>query len=156
MSRSEEKPRRHVDDHGLSAAMNMAFQIFEQGSRRSGRTERMLAAVRDGDWIVTSVAAEARRIECRLKELGREKVRVIVSQPRTYGLRWEQGPNARGFVHFDHEFLTDYWRAKLDAAEVELDNLQAKISLGPPAEQEQGDMSYRFVDWHPDRRGRGR
>lgn len=72
---------RSTFDYGVSAACLTGLHIYESAARRSGRTEMMLASLKDGDTVICGSPQEANRIDrlCRDRKL---KVRVT-AHPET-------------------------------------------------------------------------
>lgn len=139
---------RAVDDHGLAAAMNMALHTFEQSSRRSGRTARLLASVRDNDVIVTWGEPERARLKRQLRELGKPEVEVVVLDPKKDPL-YRQGTNPSGATIFDHGWIFQHYQHRLTQIASDIDIWQAAMSKEPPPPYEPSEMRYRYDRWIP-------
>lgn len=136
-----------VADNGLSSALKMGLEMFEQSSRRTGRTWRLLAAARPGDLIVTWSVPERGRLQRLLREAKKEDVEVIFLDPRR-DPRWRQGTNPRGATLFDHGWIALHYKHRLAAIADDLNIWQAAMSMAPPPEVEQSDMDWRFEEWN--------
>lgn len=118
-----------MDDHGTGAAMVMAHQIFEQASRRTGRTARMIARCEPGDRIITFEAREARRLKQLLVEAGKSDVDVRAFSADKEPLYRAVRPG--GATRFDHNWVENFWRYRIRQATEDLVEWEAALSIEP-------------------------
>lgn len=69
-----------MDGYGMYPASKAIMKIYFTFSRRTGRTTRMVAGLRDGDKIVFTNTNEAKRVYRLCREAGL-KVQIIVCSP---------------------------------------------------------------------------
>lgn len=141
-----ERAQPTVVDNGISSAMRMALHMFEQSSRRTGRTWRLLAAARPGDLIVTWCPTERERLLGLLRGAKKEDVEVIFLDPKRDPM-WRQGTNPRGATLFDHGWIALHYQHRLAEIANDLNIWQAAMSMAPHPEVERGDMDWRYEEW---------
>lgn len=100
------------DRNGYGAATLSSLDMFEDCSRGTGRTDRMIRFVESGDAVVVLNAATARDIRRRLADQEIE-AKVLVCRPNLGALADRlRGCNAD--IHFEHEWELQYYRAQIE------------------------------------------
>lgn len=145
------------DLYGLDLALDLAMELFERGSRRSGRTERMIAMVKPGDRVITATAEEAQRLRRLLRDRGVENVDVVAGQPAGAALPHQARlASARRPTVADHAWVYARFQAVLER---EARSIRDEISaitgeqIGMPAWPEAAEVR-RDVDGTFDWKGR--
>lgn len=96
----------------VEAALTMALKLFEHGSRRSGRTQAMIAQLKPGHRVVVPTNQHAHHLKSELREARVEHVTVVVASPSK---RLRQSPalgQERAPTTVDHEWV----RLRFEAA----------------------------------------
>lgn len=124
--------------------LRAALNLFEQGARRSGRTTRMIEALRNGDTIICASGAYAGELT---RLIGRERpelisVRVFVCETFEDAYRRTRGA---GRVILDHEWVRVFYHRALDQAERELADLT--FYNAPAGDQHRDKLQERFEEW---------
>ncbi|WP_010186032.1 hypothetical protein [Sphingomonas sp. PAMC 26605] len=135
-----------MEDHGLGAAMTMARIVFEQSSRRSGRTESLLLRARPGDVIVVTTARDRMLLKRKLEESGKADVRVSVMTP-DLDPRGRGGTNREGATLFDHSWIEAWWTKRIAGIRDELVAIERDMSTEPPPAASRSDMAWRFSEY---------
>lgn len=120
-----------MNDHGLSATMKSALEIFCQASRGTGRSTALLERVKPGDAIVTATAQEARHLRDQLRQMNKPDVAVFQAAPRDMPLA-RLGTNPTGATYFDHLFIEARWGYMIDQVGGELAQWEAALSTRQP------------------------
>lgn len=121
-----------TDIYGIGNALRSMVSIYQQTSRRSGRTSTLLSTVKDGDCVVFSTRKEA----VRVRDLARERGIIIqtrVCKPTDPG-QWvyEVGRDEiGGRIMFDHSWVEEYYQRSIDDAEERLRAFEAYINRKP-------------------------
>lgn len=111
----------------VSSMLRTAMISFEHGSRRSGRTLQMIAAVNDGDTIIFSNQREAQRVARLLCEMEKKKVNCVVA-PYLHEVAEKLRRCNNGRVHFDHGWFYDYWMRAVEDEQKVLDRFIAEFN----------------------------
>lgn len=120
-----------MDEYGFGAAARIGLRMFEQSSRRSGRTMRLIERVEDGDRIVTTTEREARRLLALLREVGKTKVSVVCCDPANGNIaRLLDFRGNRTF--FDHLWQHAHYESRLNEADEALERIQRATSQSWP------------------------
>lgn len=132
-------------NHGIKAAVMMAFRVFANMSQGTGRTEAMIRSARVGDMILCATAVERRHVENRLKELKRTGVKVGFSDPKGDPMRI-RGTNPTGATIFSHLFIEQFWEHRLEGIDRELRFYQGALSKLDVPGQDIHPMAARMID----------
>jgi len=114
------------DSYGVGNALKAFHHSMVMASRRTGRTSRMLEQVKSGDRIVFASEAMARHVRPLLKEMGKE-VELVVCNPRDPASLFYRA-TAKGYTHFDHDWVDEYYRLALEDAGERLMRLPREVS----------------------------
>lgn len=114
------------DSYGVGNALKAFHHSMFMASRRTGRTSRMLEQVKSGDRIVFASEGAAGHVRPLLKEMGKEVECVICTPKDPYSLSVR--PPAKGFTHFDHDWVDEYYRFALEQASEWLMKLPREVS----------------------------
>lgn len=140
-----------MNDNGIKAAMLMAFRTFTALSRGSGRTDAMIRGARVGDIILCADEIEYRHVRARLKELGRDGIKVSWSDPRTDPRRM-RGTNTMGATLFSHLYIERFWEHRMEKIDEELRFHQEALSKIDVPGHDIHPMAARMIDFekrHP-------
>lgn len=124
---SESNP---MDAYGIGAAISAYIETYRHASRQTGRSSRLMEAVRDGDAIVFTSSKHAREFEWRLRDADTQAgkapraIQPVCVEPGDFSALAEKLHSLRarqqgrgGRLHFDHEWLEElYARAIRQAA----------------------------------------
>lgn len=113
------------DEYGLFAAVKAGFHTFSMMARRTGRTTRMIERIKDGDVLICSTSDERRDLEWRLRQAGKDKVKIVVQDPTK---RFDNPALwTNGEVHFDHWWVEQRIADALKVTEADLLHIRAAI-----------------------------
>lgn len=119
------------DPYGFGAAADMALSLFEDASRATGRTTRLIQAAQHGDIIVVPALPMVRHVERMLREAGKEGVRVLHFS--VHGIDRMRGQKAKGTVYFDSTWVLAFYRERLRQAGNDLEGMSEHFSgIWPP------------------------
>jgi hypothetical protein len=106
-----------MDQYGIPSALKIALAELEARDLQTGRTERMLDQVTDGDVIVALTEDDCAVIRELLSRRNCKACVVGASIPMTF-LEY-QGIYAvrEGNIHFDHAYATRYYRYIIEQTE---------------------------------------
>lgn len=129
-----------IDDYGTTAALLMAHELFTKTDRRHGRTERMIAALKDGDVVIVAKYEVQKFIEGKCRERGLD-IKVVVINP---GNHTEYMPTAMMYamnhnIHFDHTWVEEFWERRLNKVANELYD----IMVGANRNADETSVSFR-------------
>lgn len=113
---------------GLGAAAVAGMTMFDTGGRRSGRTSRMVATVKPGDFILVSDQRGAGHIRSLLRDAGKSGVEVITANPTPNGLYDARSRCKGGSLYPDHTWIFDFFMGQLKEGHVVLEQL----CIAPP------------------------
>ena len=133
-----------MEDFGVGGAVRMGALLFQQASRRSGRTSRLVERVGALDWIIVATAAESRRLKNLLREAGKADVTVHVIPPADIDRAWHLGTNPRGDTHFETSWVEGWYLNHIEVAQKQLATLQGALSKNRREPHRKDDWSYRF------------
>jgi hypothetical protein len=123
-----------MNEYGFSSAVMAALTIFEDTSRASGRTTRLIERCQDDDIIVVSTIYVKKYHE-RLLRNANKKTRVICISisdsifPEEHILTGLRGQRY-GKVFYDHQWQLEYYKGKLKAIDKHFELLREDIELG--------------------------
>ena len=101
-------------DYGYKAALQAGLQVYENASRASGRTARMIERVNPDDVIVCADGRAGHFIQQRLRDAGKQ-AHVVVCDPTPYALD-ERMRGIQARVFFEHTWELRYWEQVLASA----------------------------------------
>lgn len=119
------------DIYGIGAALQMAAEIHRHASRRTGRTERLIACVKAGDTIVVPSQVVQRSVEHKLRAFRGAKHGVIVriAAARDPYRLCELRGTAGCRTWFDHTWVEEFLKHSIEGAVAHLENVDAAINL---------------------------
>lgn len=112
----------------IAAALKTALEMFEMGSRQSGRTERMLAQLKPGHRIICADPREAERLRRQVRERGIKDVVITSADPK---LPLLAGPFARDRCRpttADHDWIYKRFMAAIRDVEASIEHELRMIS----------------------------
>jgi hypothetical protein len=118
-----------MDDYGIGSAASMALHLFENASRHTGRTSRMVAAVHNDDLIVCRRSAEAVELRRLLKDAGKLTRVVAVEHASDLHSRIAQRPKGR--LVFTHDWVHRFFVESVKSAEEDLKRIADGLSSVP-------------------------
>jgi hypothetical protein len=131
-----DESKRTFNDYGYVAVALAGLELFEMSARRFGRTERLIAAVRDGDRVICSSTDHQRDLKRRLRDAGKPNVTVVVSDPRRGApLGLVSAKRCRTF--FDHPYVLERVRLSIRGAGIELAEWEKEMSRDPAPQVEE-------------------
>lgn len=116
-----------MDEYGYGAAASCGLKMFETCSRGSGRTQRMIERLADGDCVIVATAQFGEYIRGRLRDAGKNKVKVVVADPRRDPFETLAG-TIFGQVLFDHTWVLAYHEMMLNDATTSFDRLREALA----------------------------
>lgn len=134
-----------MQDNGIKAAMLLAFRTFATLSRGTGRTDAMIRGARVGDIILCADETEYRYVRRRLKELGRDGIKVSWSDPKTDPRRM-RGTNPMGATIFTHLYIERFWEHRMAKIDEELRYFHAALSKEDVPGHDIHPMAQRVID----------
>lgn len=115
-----------MDEFGISTAVRSMVEVYCMTARQTGRTTKMLDGLKDGDRLICLSGNEARRLESLCRERGL-KVTVSARKVRETARLFEIG-TSQGRTVFEHTWVEEFFRYRLQKAEEDLDSLQRELS----------------------------
>ena len=132
MSTDRKKP---IDDlWGIGSSLQGAAHVFFMTSRRTGRTEHLIASLNDGDRVVFFDPQEAERIQRRAKERGVTIDTVVMKTKDPHRVFEHNTPQGRTI--FDHSWVEQYYLAALEDAQARLSSATVESSGYGPKHRE--------------------
>lgn len=138
-----------MEDFGIGGAARMALQVLEHGSRRTGRTSRLIERVQAGDRIIVATDAEASRLRRLLHIAGKEDVSVRVCPPNREERAWDAGTNPTGITLFETSWVEQWYACRIERAQRDFGELQAALSKDKVAPCAEDFGSERFGRYRP-------
>lgn len=127
-----------MDIYGIGGALRGIFEGFTHGARLSGRTTRMVEAVRSGDVIICRDDADIRHVKLRLKDRGDLlDVRVVTAKYAFCG-NFARNLHRVGKVYFTHGLVEEHYEQALKRADYDLERMEYELrqriapSAAPP------------------------
>lgn len=103
------------DINRTAAALTAALMTFEQGSRQSGRTERMIAQLKPGHRVICSSDREANRLRRILHQRGISEVTIVAADPTKAPLPHHTGLASRRMpTTVDHSWVLERFRTAIE------------------------------------------
>ena len=133
------------DFYGIAAGIMGAANVFLTTARRTGRTTRMLEAIKDLDRVVCATRQEADRIRHELK-VRKIKAEVLVVAPSEYDRLFHFG-TPKGRTHFDHPWVEDYFMNGIATQASRLSHLERELSGYGEAHRETAANAREVARW---------
>jgi hypothetical protein len=127
MKNMVDKPLISGDECGYAATLKSSLHYFAINSRQTGRTSRLIERVKDGDQIVAPSAEVARYIERRLREYGKNNIKVFSVSPSEMPLNFV-GTAHHGRTFFEHSWVERFFINAIDQAEKQLESYSIAMS----------------------------
>ena len=108
-----------MDFFGIGQALKAVLLAFFAGSRRSGRSTRLVASLKPGDRVIVRNASEKRIYEDRLKELEIEGVAIQVVEPGNFHGIFKTAPSV-GRTILDHSWIEEFYILEFERIEQQL------------------------------------
>ena len=126
-----ERTRYATDPYGHAAAAVSGMEIFDLGSRRTGRTTRLLDQVQNGDRIIC-LDRDRRHLQEALSRMGKARVAVESCAPEIDAAARKLVRRIEGRTFVDHEWSRAFFGASVARAQIELTRLlEARSRPGP-------------------------
>jgi hypothetical protein len=129
-----------MDFFGLGQGVRGAMEVYFRAARRTGRTQRLVQNLNEGDRVFTHSSQEARRIRDMARDRGIHQLDVIpVDRPtmqRMHDVMFRMG-QARGKVIIDHMLLEEIYKREVLDIGTELARWEARSGMAPPKERPQ-------------------
>lgn len=117
-----------TDIYGIGNTLRSMVAIYQQTSRRSGRTNLLLSTIKNGDCVVFTTRKEAVRVQDLAKEKGIIiEIRVCNSTDLSLAFN-EIRKNVNGRVLFDHSWIEEFYQRSIDDAEERLKSFEDYIN----------------------------
>ena len=124
-------------DVTIPAMMQVAINAFVNGSRRSGKTTRLLQSLKNDDVVIFPTITSARYAMNLYQEMYGGKgyrVRFIAINPNLQPLadnipQLQDSVAQGGTIHFDHTWYESFYYRSVELATAELDGLLSVLSL---------------------------
>lgn len=132
-----------MDEYGYAAAAKAGLRVFVLTTRRTGKTEWMLGAVRDGDRIITTTMQEAARLRSELRDRRMTGVTVLVWDPES--MRGKGRISGRTF--FDDSWHLAFVEREMERMERERDFIMSAFGSSEEvdAQAERWDVNSKKV-----------
>lgn len=118
-----------MDFFGISAGALGALRVYFRSARGTGRTTRLLIAVKDGDRVCFSDSKMAHHFKRLCQEVGKDiECRVVpVNAPESI----LQAPRSKGRTFFDHALLEELYVRAIDRTAQSISQLEQMTSALP-------------------------
>lgn len=120
-----------MDIYGIGAAALGAYRAVLVALRGTGRTQRLLESVKEGDTVIFRTHHEAHSFTRMARELWSKKIYYQVVPTTPEGLNQILCP--RGNLHFDHTWVEAYYEDVLQEAATHLTRVTTKLSASSKA-----------------------
>ncbi len=117
-----------MDEYGIGSAASMALHLYDRACRSSGRTSRLIARAGNDDLIVCRTGKEAERLRSLIKQRG--KATRVTSVEHADDLH-RVADRVRGRVHFDHDWVHQFFVDAVKGAEADLQRMADSLSSVP-------------------------
>lgn len=142
---TERKTENAMDFFGIGAAVRGAVHIYFQSARGTGRTSTLVESLKDGDRVVFTNQAEARRVERLLRDRGVEAECIVVSM-REPGAIFKRG-TSQGRTILDHTWVEQFYLNALEDAQRHLAHLERESSGYGRAHEATRDAAREISKW---------
>lgn len=116
------------DFFGIGTALRALFAAYTQTARRTGRTTRLVGALRDGDRVIVASVPEQRYLKSLMRMRGLE-VEVRCIPPRDF--HPGELERIQGRTHFDHGWIERFYEHQLSYAERALAEIEERLQPAP-------------------------
>lgn len=137
---------KRLTDPAIPLMLWSALNGFTNGSRRSGRTTRMLAAVKSGDVVVSGSGAQAEFLKRQLQQMYENGIAAMPQNVKflavpadvrsleqfCHGIRGREFDHPMFIVHFDHLWLESWYERQLKESQDLLDGVVSTIYYHRP------------------------
>lgn len=117
-----------MDIYGIGSGIESGAMIFFQSCRQTGRTTRMIEALKPGDRVVVHEAALKRHMEKELARAGKAGIEVVAVPVNESHSLVVGRPRAEGRTYFTHDWLQLYWLRAIREIQQDLAQLSASAS----------------------------
>lgn len=126
-------------DFGVGANLETALMLFENMSRKTGRTTALVEMARPGDMIIVPDSRTARIYEnacrdaekdCKIGWGSKDQITIVAVDLKKMGLN-SVAPNQHGRVLFDHDFTLAIYRDAIKDAGKFLTRMEEALSKKP-------------------------
>lgn len=115
-----------MDEFGISTAVRSMVEVYSATARQTGRTTKLLDGLKDGDRVICLDGREGKRLEGLCRERGL-KVKVLACGVKTVNEPFQAG-TSQGRTVFEHTWVEEFFRYRLQEAEEDLSHLQRELS----------------------------
>lgn len=124
------------NDYGIGAALDAMLRTLEHSARRTGRTTRMLDALREGDQVIAMNADHAQILRRDIRERGLKDVSVIAVPDTAQGavLSKVHPATRKGVTHFDHTWVEKFYAGAIAEMRKDFEQLGDVLSSSRDAE----------------------
>ncbi|WP_378952241.1 hypothetical protein [Mesorhizobium sp. ANAO-SY3R2] len=113
----------------MAAMLAAGLEIYILSSRRTGKTTRMIANLKDGDQVVTLHQKEADRLRRIFKERKLDVRVITIAEPQPHEvLTRVSTASGRGRTHFDHSWVEAFFSRAIDNAAKDFDSLVSAVT----------------------------
>lgn len=119
-----------MDILGIGAGVEASALLYFNAARRSGKTSRLIEALKSGDRVVCRGDGERRHMVNALRRRGIYDVEVISVPPDKPSWLAERHRPSEGRTLFDDDWLQDFYMQEIRSAARGLERLSAVSSGG--------------------------
>lgn len=130
-----------MDILGIGKGVEAAANTYFLATGRTGKTARLVEALRSGDRVVCRGHDEARCFARMLRHKGIDGIEVVGVPPDKPYMLIERWPPSRGRTFFDDVWLQEYYLQEIKAAERSLERL-----TGEPESNENAGLHARVAE----------
>lgn len=112
-----------MDILGIGAGVEASAYIYFTATRQTGKTTRLIEALKSGDRVVCRSDKEKRRMFYQLRNRGIDDVEVVSVPPDQPFRLVDRFPPSNGRTFFDDVWLQDFYLQEIKAAGRSLDRL---------------------------------
>lgn len=124
-----------MDQYGIANGVRTVVRVYEQMSRGTGRTSRMIEALKSGDRVVFADEREARRVKHICQDCGLD-IECVTMPPEDPGLLMHRPPSI-GRTVFDHSWVMARYVYCIEQVGREIARLEKAASRGGEAPESQ-------------------
>lgn len=117
-----------MDILGIGAGVEASANIYFLAKARTGKTTRIIEALKSGDRVVCRSDKEKRRMFYQLRSRGIDDVEVVNVPPDRPGRLVDRFPPPKGRTFFDDVWLQDFYLEEIKQAGRALDRLVGQSS----------------------------
>jgi len=135
--------------NGVMGCLRTALSIHETGARNTGRTERLLAQVRERDVIICGSVREADRLRRLLRERGVTGIQVSYSDPSGQGvMQTIQNYRRMKRFLFDHSFIHAFMLKAVEGLPevfTDIEKLNERLSQQDETQYQEGKKPHGWI-----------